>query len=86
MKKSEIRDEIGKDFETSDITVTDIEKEILGPINIEEYRKQVWKRLKNIKFMNILAVYNSSILQDFESFLRTEVDLFEDDIRLVLDE
>ena len=27
-----------------------------------------------------------SILQDFESFLRTEIDLVEDDIRLVLDE
>ena len=36
--------------------------------------------------MRILAIYISSIFQDFESFLRTEVDLVEDDIRLVLDE
>ena len=36
--------------------------------------------------MNFLKVYNRSIFQDFESFLRTEVDLVEDDIKLVLDE
>ena len=35
--------------------------------------------------MNILAGYPSSVFQDFESFLRTEYDLVEDDIRLVLD-
>ena len=36
--------------------------------------------------MRILAIYNSSIFQDFESFLRTEVELVEDDIKMVLDE
>ena len=36
--------------------------------------------------MPILSVYVSSILKDFESFLKTEVDLVEDDNRLVLDE
>ena len=36
--------------------------------------------------MNILAGYISSILQDFESYLRTEVDLVEDYIRLDLDD
>ena len=35
--------------------------------------------------MNILAGYTSSIFQDFETYLRTEVGLVEDDIRLVLD-
>ena len=42
--------------------------------------------MKNDKFMRILSIYVSSIFQDFESFLRTEVDPVEDDIRLVLDE
>ena len=37
-------------------------------------------------YMLILAIYVNYIFQDFESFLRTEVDLVEDDIRLVLDE
>ena len=36
--------------------------------------------------MKILAGYTSSVFQDFESYLRTEVDLVEDDIKLVLDE
>ena len=36
--------------------------------------------------MNIVAGYVSSVLQDFGSYLRTEVDLIGDDIKLVLDE
>ena len=36
--------------------------------------------------MNILSRYHSCIFQDFESYLRTEVDLLEDDIKMVLDE
>ena len=36
--------------------------------------------------MNIVAGYVSSVFQDFESYLRTKVDLVEDDVRLVLDE
>ena len=36
--------------------------------------------------MNILAIYTSCVFQDFESFLRSHIDLIEDDIKLVLDE
>ena len=36
--------------------------------------------------MNILAIYTSSVFQDFENFLRTQIDLVESDIKLVLDE
>ena len=36
--------------------------------------------------MNILADYTYSVFQDFESFLRTQIDLVADDIELVLDE
>ena len=38
------------------------------------------------QYMNTLAIYTSSVFQDFESFLRTQIDLVEDDIKLVLDE
>ena len=38
------------------------------------------------QYMNTLAGYVSSVFQDFESYLRTEDDLVEDDIKLVLDE
>ena len=36
--------------------------------------------------MNILVGYTRSVFQDFESYLRTEVDLVEEDIKLVLGE
>ena len=36
--------------------------------------------------MLISSIYISSVFQDYESFLRTEFDLVEDDIRLALDE
>ena len=35
--------------------------------------------------MNILAVHQSSVFEDFQSHLETEIDLVEDDVRLVLD-
>ena len=36
--------------------------------------------------MEILAGYTRSVFQDFGSFLRTQIDLIEDDLKLVLDE
>ena len=33
-----------------------------------------------------MGAHNKSIFQDFDRFLRTEIDLVEDDVRLVLDE
>ena len=42
--------------------------------------------MKDDGYMKILGFYIMSIFQDFESYLRTEVDLVENDFRLVLDE
>ena len=42
--------------------------------------------MKDEQYMNILAIYASSVFQDSESFLRTQIDLIEDDVKLVLDE
>ena len=81
-----VRDEIGKDLDIEDITAADFRDEIKAPIFIEEYRKQVTKRMKNVQYMKIVAGYVSSVFQDFESHLRTEVDLIEDDFKLALDE
>ena len=36
-------------------------------------------------YMKVFSIYVSSMFQDFESFLRTEFELVEDDIRLVLE-
>ena len=81
-----VRNEIERDLDISDITATDLQDDITAPIFIEEYRKQVAERMKDGQYLNILARYTSSVFQDFESFLRTEIDLVEDDIKLVLDE
>ena len=84
MKK--VRDKIEKDCEITDNTAAKLQDEIIAPIIIEKYREKVTKRMKNDGYMRILAIYKSSIFQDSESFLRTVIDLDEDDIRLVLNE
>ena len=81
-----VRDEIEKDLGIEDITAADLQDDIIGPIIIEEYKEQVVKRMNVEQYMNILAIYTRSVFQDFESFLRTQIDLVEDDIKLVLDE
>ena len=81
-----VRDEIEKDLGISEITATDLQDDIIGPIIIEEYREQVTKRMKDDQYMKFLAIYTSSVFQDFENFLRTQIDLVQDDIKLVLDE
>ena len=83
---TKVRDEIEKDLGFSDITAADIQEDIKAPIIIEEYRRQVTKRLKFDKYMFILSGYTSSNFHDFESFLRKGVGLVEHDIKLVLDE
>ena len=81
-----VRDEIEKDLDIKDITAEDLQDDIIAPIIIKEYNEQVTKRMNDDGYMDILARYISSVFQDFESFLRTQIDLVEDDIKLVLDE
>ena len=83
---TKVRDEIERDLAIEDITAQDLQDEIIAPININEYNEQVTKRMNDDGYMDILARCTSSVFQDFESYLRTEVDLVEDDIKLVLDE
>ena len=73
-------------MDNSDITDSDLQDVIIAPIIIEEYKKQVTKRIKDGHYMNVLAIYTSSVFQDFENFLSTQIDLVEDDIKLLLDE
>ena len=79
-------DEIEEDLGIEDITAADLQNEIIGPIIVEEYKEQVTKRMNDEQYMNILAIYTSSVFQNFKNFLRTQIDLVEDDIKLVLDE
>ena len=78
-----VRDEIERDLVISGITPADLQDEILAPLIIKEYRKQVTKRMEDGKYMLISVLYFDSIFEGFESFLRTEIDLVEDVIRLV---
>ena len=81
-----VRDEIEKDLGIEDITAADLQDDIIGPIIIKEYKEQLTKRMKDEQYMNIFTIYTSSVFQDFQSFLRTQIDLVEDDFILVLDE
>ena len=72
-------------MDISDITPVDLQDDIKAPNIIKEYKEQVTKRVEDGGYMNILSGYPRSVFQDFESYLRTENDLVEDDIRLVLD-
>ena len=44
-----VRDEIEREFDISDITPADLQDGLKGPNIIEEYRKQVTKRMKDDK-------------------------------------
>ena len=80
-----VRDEIERDLDVSDITSGVLQDDIIAIINIKEYKEQVTKRMEDCGYMKILSEYPESVFQDFEIYLRTEIDLVEDDIRLVLD-
>ena len=82
---TKVRDEIEKDLHISDNTDAELQDDIIAPTIIKKYREQVTKRMENGGYMNILAAYPNSVFQGFESYLGTEIDLVEDDIRLVLD-
>ena len=56
-----VRDEIEKDLDIENITAADLQDDLIAPIIIEEYRKQVTKRMKDDKYMNILAGYVSFV-------------------------
>ena len=81
-----LRDDIVKDLDISDITDADLQDDIIAPIIIEKYKELVSKRMNDEQYMIILSLYSGSVFQDFESFLRTQIDLVENDIKLVLDE
>ena len=79
-----VSDEIGKHLDISDITASNLQDDMIGPFNIEEIKEQVTKRMEDGGYMIIPSGHPRFVFQDFESYLRTEVDLIEDDIRLVL--
>ena len=51
------RDEIEKDLDIEDITAEDLQNDIIGPIIIEEYNKQVTKRMNDEQYMKIFLQF-----------------------------
>ena len=80
-----VKNEVEKDLEASNITDAYLQDELIGQSNIKEYEQEVSKGMEDGVYLNILACYYSSIFQDFESYLTTEIGLVEDDIKLVFD-
>ena len=83
---TKVRNEIEKGLVISNNTATDLQDDLIGRSIIKGIREQVAKRVKDDNYMYVLSGYSSSLFQDFESFLTTEVDLVEDDIKSVLEE
>ena len=81
-----VRIDVAKKMGFSDITPQDLIYETIEPFTIEEYRKLFWKKRHNNPYIKLLAGYTRSIAQDFESFLRSELNLVEGDIRMVFHE
>ena len=70
----------------SDIAIDLLYDETIGPFLIDEHRKTYQEINHANPLIKLIHRCKSSIIQDFESFLRTEIDAVEDDCRLVLDE
>ena len=54
-------------------------------LSLQNKEEHFWKKSAN-PLINLLAPYKTSIFQDFDCVLRTEVGLVEDDTSLVSDE
>ena len=69
MQKSEAK---LKKLAKTDITAGNLQDDVIGPIIIKEYRKQVTKKTNYGNYRDILGFYIHSTFQDFENHLRTE--------------
>ena len=84
MDYEKVTNDIQKDLQFSDVTATDLQDNLIDPVIIKEYRKTVSKRMNEKTYMVGIWGYTDSIFQDFQSYLRTKVDLVEEDFRLLL--
>ena len=73
------KDEIAKALGVSDISEDDLKHETTAPLVFKECEKLI----KHDEYGTLIWGYTRSIIQDFESYLGTGVDLTEDDIQLI---
>ena len=81
-----VRNTVKEKMGVSDITPQDLLDYTIRAILIEEHRKAYQEKNHANPLIKSLHRYKIAIFQDFASFLRTEVDLVEDDLRLLIDE
>ena len=70
----------------SDITPDLIDDETKGSIILEQHRKTYQEIKRTNPLIKVTHCCKNSVFQVFQSLLRTEVDLVEDDINLILNE
>ena len=81
---TELKDKAAEMLGRSDISSEDLALEILGPDNIQIYRKLSTEKSQIEGFYILLKSYLQTPFRDFESYLRILTGLNEDDIRLIL--
>ena len=79
-----INKEVEKDLGISHSTYNDSQDKTVCPKIIELYGKKVSKRINDEGYMSLLSGHKISFCQKFETYLRIEVDLVENDVRLAL--
>ena len=81
---TDLKDELEEILNISDITPYHVEHQIIGPRNIQTYRKLGIEKSSTDGYIIILMGYARSPFRDFESYLRIVVGLDEDYIQLIL--
>ena len=66
------------------ITPSHLEHELIGPRNIQAYKKLRLEKSSTDGYITLLMGYARSPFRDFDSYLRIVVGLDEDDIQLIL--
>ena len=82
----ESKDELEEILSISDITLFNLQHEILGARNIQAYMKIRSEKSRTDGFIIFLMGYARSLFRDLQSYLRSVVGLDEDFIQLILNQ
>ena len=81
---NELKDELGEILDISNITSEHLQGQGRGPRIILAYKKLETEKRQTDGYFMLLTGYARYSFRDFESYLRIEVGLDEDDIQLIL--
>ena len=80
----ELKDELEKNLKISDITPYHLQNEKIGPRISQAHRNLRLEKSNTDGYILLLRGYARSPFSDFESSLRIEVGLDEEDVQLIL--